>query len=105
MKKIFLLIFFILSIVASTKIYGEYWKGKNPNAKYQFYDGRTFGINIYGDPCTQINDNKKFRTFVTKNFKCTGNWRIDNKWICSNAKKGVKRSNNCYHVEHIIDIA
>lgn len=102
------IIFFVLLCIlfgSTTKIFTELWRGKQSNDNYYFYDERTFGINIYSDPCTKINDNNVFRKYIKNNIKCVGQWCINNDWICSDTKKGVKKSNNCYHVEHIIDIS
>jgi len=100
--KITLLILSLLFItIYSTKIYDDFWDN---NAQYDFYDPRTFGINIYKDPCTPITYNTKFRTYVSKHIKCIGKWCLNKEWKCPKNTKNSNHNANCYHVEHIIDI-
>jgi hypothetical protein len=69
------------------------------NIGYNFFDPTTFGMDVYEDPCTKINSNSEFRTNINNKIVCVGQW-------CSNDsmfKCEKKNTNNCYHVEHIID--
>jgi hypothetical protein len=75
-----------------------YEANKNKNRKI-FFDDRTFGIDIYPNPCEKITYNSKFRKFINENIKCQGELCINGKFACSKDK-----SRKCYHVEHIIDI-
>ena len=70
----------------------------NYNANSEFYDSRTFGIDIYEDACTPITDNVVFKNFVNDALTCIGKWCIDNTFNCIH-----RDTQNCYNVEHIID--
>lgn len=54
-----------------TKIHEEYWINTK-NTKYTFYNDRTFGIDIYDDPCTKISTDPQFRKYMNNKIKCIG---------------------------------
>jgi len=106
--KILFLVLLILFIVicllipksvkkSHTNVFNKNWK-KYGNQDYAFYDDRTFGVNIFKDPCTKINTNTAFRRYINKNVKCLGKWCINKTYSC---KRLLNR--NCYEVEHVID--
>jgi hypothetical protein len=68
------------NVTGPTSIYRDYYNG---NDKYSFYDPRTFGVILYTDPCQQINDNRVFRKFVSKQVECMGKWCVDGEFSCS----------------------
>lgn len=80
----------------NSKYYIENYN-KNHNTNYEFYDNRTFGLDLYKDPCIKITDNRKFKNYINKLLPCIGKWCIDKTFNCIGSK-------NCYHVEHIIDV-
>ena len=41
----------------NSKYYIENYN-KNYNTNYEFYDNRTFGLDLYKDPCIKITDNR-----------------------------------------------
>lgn len=79
-----------------TASFTEFWESHG-NEENRFYDPRTFGMNIYLDPC-QRTANPHFRTFVNANVECKGLWCIDEAFKCPSGD-----SRFCYNVEHIID--
>ncbi|AYV82928.1 MAG: hypothetical protein Hyperionvirus3_74 [Hyperionvirus sp.] len=78
-----------------TKVFNKYWDGTNQN--YSFFDSRTFGIDIYPDPCEKISSSK-FRNFINYKLQCLGKWCVHDQF--GNCRKG---NVDCYHVERIID--
>ena len=70
----------------------------NYNDDYEFYDSKTFDIDIYKDDCTPITDNVVSKNFVNDALTCIGKWCIDNTFNCIH-----RDTQNCYDVEHIID--
>lgn len=78
-----------------TKVFEESYKIQ----KALFYDGDTFGMDIYDDPKTLIKDNQAFRKTINQRRVCHTELCIDNKFYC-----GRSGNLNCYHVEHIIDL-
>jgi len=92
---IFLFLMAIIMIIIPTKHTTSFDNYK----KEELYDNRTFGYNIYKNPCTVINNNKKFRNYVNNNINCIHNWCVNNKYSC----KDHLDDRMCYEVEHIID--
>ena len=78
-----------------TKVYSLLWTN---NTNYDFFDLRTFGLDLYDNPCTPITRSQIFRSTVNRLVPCIGQWCIDEQYKC--LQYGDK---NCYHVEHIID--
>ena len=96
MISIGVLLILVVSVCAVTRVYDRY--GHLENAGYVMFDDRTFGMDLYPDPCTRVSVNKKFRDVVNNAMPCVGQWCINGKFACT-------RTNNvdCYHVEHIFD--
>lgn len=64
-----------------------------------FFDGRTFGIDLRGqDPCQRVS-NEGYRKIIKNTFQCYGDL-CHPSGVFGCPKKG---STDCYHVEHIID--
>jgi hypothetical protein len=79
-------------------IYHSYSTIDNTNNKYDIYDDRTFGFNVYEDPCTSISYNNKFRKRINDKVPCIGKWCVNGTFNC------IRYNNQgCYNVEHIID--
>lgn len=76
--------------------YTNFYKA-NKNNKKIFYDDRTFGINIFSNPCEKITS-IKFKQYVNKQIKCIGPLCKNNKFMCNHPG-----SKECFHVAHIIN--
>lgn len=60
------------------------------------YGGRLFGI----DPCKKFTARKEYiNTLLNLGLKCNGTWCREGKYDC------VYENNNCYQVEHIVDLS
>ena len=79
-------------ILSMIYYYFTYSRGNVEN----IYDERTFGNMIYEDPCIKLS-NIQFRKYVNSKILCVGDLCVDGKFSCKN-------TNECYDVEHIIDL-
>ncbi len=90
-----------LQLCLSVTCYTNYCKQRynlNGNARYQFFDLRTFGDDIHPNPTGIIRNNNDFRKYIKDNVQCTGMYCVEKQYKCSS--RGDK---NCYHVEHMYD--
>ncbi len=78
-----------------TKYYNQNWTGNNTKL---FFDSRTFGIDLYFNPC-EIVTNTQYREYINRVILCNETWCVNNKYYCPSYT-----SRNCYEVEHIYDI-
>lgn len=77
-----------------TTVYEENWE-TTKNRNYMFFDDRTFGKDIFDDPCILINNNQKYQKFINEKINCLGKWCVNQQFSC--------KSKPCYEVDHIID--
>ena len=99
-KFIIYLMFFFLFWVILVLVSFNYYHTESfiEYPRNMLYDNRTFGINIYNDPCTIIT-NSQFRNYVNNHVNCINEWCVGNQFSC---RKHLE-DRMCYEVEHIID--
>jgi hypothetical protein len=71
------------------------------NTGYFYFDNRTFTdpFNTENPPTvvpTNINGEAEFMQYITSHINCTGQWCINNNWICTSC------NDNCYIIGQII---
>jgi len=89
----------VLSVPHRTTAFLENWNTNN-NKDSMFYDNKTFGIDIYDDPCEKVTGTK-FRRYVNKMISCTGKWCTNERF--DTQKSSIRNEAKYYEVEHIID--
>lgn len=94
-----LLLYLLFAFVTSDPLCGPRTTMFGPvlvlNNNYYAYDPRTYA----GTNTTTITPTA-YREEIKKTLPCTGTWCIDDQWKCIYSDNA--RTNDCYHVEHII---
>jgi hypothetical protein len=80
--------------LSHTIVYTEYWNS-NRNANNMFYNNYTLGYLLFKDPCVVSNDLPLLRTIINSEIQCTGDWCINNKFMCDTTL-------DCYDLNYII---
>ena len=81
-----------------TDIFLKNWISDNgTNINSYFYDNRTFGYEIYANPCTLIENDEIFLNHINENVNCSGIWCVNHEFGNCN------KDNECYNVTHVIE--